>query len=156
MARGIINRSDELGKLIFQQADKYNLPFMHICRRVGISYKRFLKEYANIKDLNRPEDRDLLPDHHLIEIAALVGINVRTTLVVRDEKAFEIEAKELKEKLKDEKSSMPVAREHSDALDALVSLGYSQQEAREALKKVPVDVKDLQSKIKIALKGLGK
>lgn len=63
---------------------------------------------------------------------------------------------ELKGKLKDEASAAPVAREHSDAMDALVALGYSQQEARDALKLVPKDVADLQTKIKLALKGLHK
>ncbi|MEJ0021616.1 MAG: Holliday junction branch migration protein RuvA [Candidatus Doudnabacteria bacterium] len=63
---------------------------------------------------------------------------------------------ELKEKLKDEKSAMPVAREHSDAMDALVALGYSQQEARDALKNVPKDVANLQVKVKMALKALQK
>ncbi|MEO8065503.1 MAG: Holliday junction branch migration protein RuvA [Candidatus Doudnabacteria bacterium] len=61
---------------------------------------------------------------------------------------------ELKEKLKDEKSSMPVAKEHSDAMDALVSLGYSQQEARDALKTVPLEISNLQAKVKMALKAL--
>ncbi len=61
---------------------------------------------------------------------------------------------DLKDKLKDDTSSAPVAREHSDALDALVALGYSQQEARDALKQVPKDVADLQTKIKAALKVL--
>lgn len=63
---------------------------------------------------------------------------------------------ELKEKLRGEASSAPVAREHSDALDALIALGYSQQEAREALKTVPKEVSDLQSKIKLALKSLSR
>lgn len=63
---------------------------------------------------------------------------------------------ELKEKLKDETGSSPIAKEHSDALDALLSLGYREQEAREALKNVPVTVKDLQGKVKLALKALGK
>jgi Holliday junction resolvasome RuvABC DNA-binding subunit len=49
-----------------------------------------------------------------------------------------------------------VAREHTDAMDALIGLGYSQQEAREALKNLPKDVVDLQAKIKIALKSLSK
>lgn len=63
---------------------------------------------------------------------------------------------ELKEKLKDEQSAMPVAKEHSDAMDALVSLGYSQQEARDALKSVPAEMTSLQAKVKIALKALSK
>ncbi|OGE82475.1 MAG: Holliday junction DNA helicase RuvA [Candidatus Doudnabacteria bacterium RIFCSPLOWO2_01_FULL_44_21] len=63
---------------------------------------------------------------------------------------------ELKEKLKDESSSTPVAKEHSDAMDALIALGYTQQQAREVLKTVPKDVVDLQAKIKMALKSLNK
>ncbi|MDP4001012.1 MAG: Holliday junction branch migration protein RuvA [bacterium] len=61
---------------------------------------------------------------------------------------------ELKEKLKDEVDAAPVAKEHSDTLDALVALGYTQQEAREALKKVPKETTKLQDKIKAALKNL--
>jgi Holliday junction DNA helicase RuvA len=63
---------------------------------------------------------------------------------------------ELKEKLKDQASAAPMAREQSDAMDALIGLGYSQQEARDALKNVPKEVADLQTKIKLALKALQK
>lgn len=63
---------------------------------------------------------------------------------------------ELKEKVKTEAKHAPVAKEHSDALDALAALGYSAQEAREALNGVPIDVKNLQDKIKLALKNLNK
>jgi holliday junction DNA helicase RuvA len=63
---------------------------------------------------------------------------------------------ELKDKLKGFADNAPVAKEHSDALDALLALGYSQQEAREALKAVPPDTKNLQEKVKIALRSLTK
>jgi Holliday junction DNA helicase RuvA len=43
-----------------------------------------------------------------------------------------------------------------EAIDALVSLGYRLQEAREALKKVPEEVKEVGAKIKEALKLLSK
>ncbi len=43
-----------------------------------------------------------------------------------------------------------------DALEALTSLGYSISQAREALKLVPVDVKDVSARIRQALKNLGK
>lgn len=63
---------------------------------------------------------------------------------------------ELKGKLKEEALMAPVAKEHSDALDALIALGYREQEAREALKAVPKETANLQDKIKIALKNLSK
>jgi Holliday junction DNA helicase RuvA len=44
----------------------------------------------------------------------------------------------------------------SDAIEAMVGMGYSVAEARDALKMVPVDVKDVGARIKQALKNLGK
>jgi holliday junction DNA helicase RuvA len=44
----------------------------------------------------------------------------------------------------------------SDALEALTSMGYSVTEAREALKEVSKDVKDVGERVKMALKNLGK
>lgn len=43
-----------------------------------------------------------------------------------------------------------------DALDALVALGYSQREAREALSKVSPDIRDVETKLKEALQILGR
>lgn len=43
-----------------------------------------------------------------------------------------------------------------DALEALAAMGYSVSDAREALKMVAVDVKDVGARIKQALKNLGK
>jgi holliday junction DNA helicase RuvA len=63
---------------------------------------------------------------------------------------------ELKDKLKGSVDSSPVAKEHTDAMDALIALGYSQQEARDALKAVPIDITNLQEKVKIALRALTK
>lgn len=63
---------------------------------------------------------------------------------------------ELKEKLKGEAAAMPVAKDQSEVVDALLSLGYSQQEAREALKSIPSNVKDLETKVKTALQSLHK
>jgi len=40
----------------------------------------------------------------------------------------------------------------NDALEALVSMGYSLSEAREALKIVPADITDIGERIKMALK----
>lgn len=45
---------------------------------------------------------------------------------------------------------------NSDEIDALVALGYSLMQARDALKQVDSDIKDSGERIKLALKQLGK
>lgn len=46
--------------------------------------------------------------------------------------------------------------DHTDALEALVGLGYRPAEAKKALSKISPDIKDVGEKIRMALKGLGK
>lgn len=60
---------------------------------------------------------------------------------------------ELRDKIGEEKSGSSL-QEELDALEALKSLGYSQNEAREALKKVSTDL-NTNAKIREALKILG-
>lgn len=60
---------------------------------------------------------------------------------------------DLRDKMGDEKEGVSLQIE-LDAMEALKSLGYSQSEAREALKKVSPDV-DTNTKIREALKILG-
>ena len=45
--------------------------------------------------------------------------------------------------------------EHSDATDALISLGYSASEARNALSKISPEIKSVGEMIKMALKEMG-
>jgi len=47
-------------------------------------------------------------------------------------------------------------RAEGDALEALVSLGYSEREARESLKKVPKEIENTSERVKQALKILSK
>ncbi len=49
----------------------------------------------------------------------------------------------------------PEMKEEADALDALVSLGYTQREAREALAAVPREARGAGARVKAALKRLG-
>lgn len=49
----------------------------------------------------------------------------------------------------------PELKEETDALDALAQIGYSQREAREALQRVPKEIKGAEKRIKEALKKLG-
>ena len=49
-----------------------------------------------------------------------------------------------------------VARADSEAIEALISLGYSAMQAREALKVVPESMKGVSERVREALKRLGK
>lgn len=65
---------------------------------------------------------------------------------------------ELKEKMGATASSeegRAILQEDQDAIDALQTLGYSQREAREALKEVPESISGASNRIKEALKLLG-
>ncbi|EKE25401.1 MAG: Holliday junction DNA helicase RuvA [uncultured bacterium] len=64
---------------------------------------------------------------------------------------------ELKNKITD-MPALDKARivDDSDALEALVAMGYSVSEARETLKMIPASIKDVGEKVKMALKSLGR
>lgn len=53
-------------------------------------------------------------------------------------------------------SEHPALRDEADALDALISLGYSREEARQALGSVRDDTLPLEKRVSEALKKLGK
>lgn len=46
--------------------------------------------------------------------------------------------------------------EHSDAIDALISLGYNAGEAKNALSRISPEVKDVGERVRMALKEMGK
>jgi holliday junction DNA helicase RuvA len=63
--------------------------------------------------------------------------------------------------LKNKVADLPLADKEeaavdSDAIEALLTMGYTITEARDALKAVPSDIKDVGQRIKQALKNLGK
>ena len=62
---------------------------------------------------------------------------------------------ELKSKIGDEFIGKGVSID-SEAIDALTSLGYKLNDAREALKKVPKEVEGVENRVREALKLLGK
>ncbi len=62
---------------------------------------------------------------------------------------------ELKSKIFAPVSDIKELSADSEAIDALVSLGYSGQQAREAIKKIAANIKGTEEKIKEALKVLG-
>ncbi|MCR4334431.1 MAG: Holliday junction branch migration protein RuvA [Patescibacteria group bacterium] len=63
---------------------------------------------------------------------------------------------ELKNKIGSfESDNIPIQQE-TDAMEALISLGYSQSTVREVLKNIPKEITDVGKKIKAGLKILGK
>jgi len=62
---------------------------------------------------------------------------------------------ELKNKISDEFLGKEVSAD-SEAIDALMGLGYRLQEAREVLKKVPKDIEGVEGRVREALKLLGR
>ena len=50
----------------------------------------------------------------------------------------------------------PELQAEADSLDALVALGYSQKEARDALAAVPAEIKGIEKRVSEALKRIGK
>jgi len=63
---------------------------------------------------------------------------------------------ELRGKILATGSDVKKLTEDNDAIEALISLGYSFSQAEEALSKVSLDIKDTEEKVKQALKVLGK
>ena len=65
---------------------------------------------------------------------------------------------ELKEKMagRGTATEAPELKVEADALDALISLGYSQREAREALAAVPQDITRMEQRVGEALRRIGK
>ena len=62
---------------------------------------------------------------------------------------------ELKDKIKNtDVGSSQDKRSEGDVLEALISLGYSERDSREALKKVPKDVQETSDRVRFALKNL--
>lgn len=63
---------------------------------------------------------------------------------------------ELRDKFERGEEGSESLRDESDAIEALTSLGYSQKEAREALKEVPKDISGTSERVRYALKLLSR
>lgn len=64
---------------------------------------------------------------------------------------------ELKDKMRgEEEGDGEFLKEESDVIMAIKSLGYTTNDARKALKKMPADIKGVSQRVKWALKELGK
>ncbi len=83
-------------------------------------------------------------------LSSVSGIGAKTG------KKIILELKDKIVKLSFDAENAEGASSDSEVVDALLSLGYSQKDARDALRSVPREIKGIENKIKEALKILGK
>ena len=102
----------------------------------------------SLGSLDSLKDSIVKKDPTLLQSVSGVGRKIAEKIVV-----------ELKSKLGSvgsASSEMFIEGGSKDVLDALISLGYSNQEARIALTKIPTEIEKIEEKVKYALKNLGK
>jgi Holliday junction DNA helicase RuvA len=103
-----------------------------------------------------------LADTETIKVAiAKSDVSILTRVSGIGKKTAERVVLELKNKISisdvgDLENKSKEISEHSDAVDALISLGYSSVEAKKALSNISPGIKDVGEKIKMALRELGK
>jgi len=109
----------------------------------GVGPKSAL-DIASLGSLDKIKDRILAGDVKIFQ--GIPGIGTKKAMTIILELTGKI-------KLLD---SAKLKAPQDPALDALVQLGFTSAQAKEALKAVPANVKDMEERIKLALKSLGK
>jgi len=132
------DKSDLYGFLSYDELD-----FFEVLNDIhGVGPKAAL-EISVLGPLDKIKDKILAQDEKLF--AGIPGIGAKRASSIILELTGKIMAK-------------PASARGSvdDAEDALIQLGFSRQQAKDALSRVPSSVKDAQERIKLALKTLGK
>lgn len=101
---------------------------------------------------------NVAPVEHLKEAIAMGDIGALTKVSGIGSKSAQKIIIELRDKLGGHESDNggTMLGDERDAIEGLVALGYTERVAREALKKIPPEVKGTGARIKDALKQLGK
>lgn len=101
---------------------------------------------------------NIAPANHLREAIAAGDTGALTKVSGIGSKGAQKIILELRDKMGGHGSEIggTMLREERDAIEGLVALGYAERDAREALKKVSVDIKGTGARIKDALKRIGK
>lgn len=102
---------------------------------------------ATVEDIKRAI---IHGDASLLTKVSGIGKKTADRIILEMKNKIDVSEKEEKEFLKGG------IKEDAEALDGLVSLGYSVKEAREALKLLPPEAQTVEEKVKAALKLLGK
>lgn len=119
------------------------LEFFEVLMEIrGVGPKSAL-DIASLGSLEKIKDRILKQDEKIFE--GIPGIGAKKAMTIILELTGKIQL------LNGQKKSA-----QDPAEDALTQLGFSKQQAREALSKVSGDIKDMEERIKLALKSLGR
>jgi len=133
------NALDLYGFLTYDELDFFEV-LMDIR---GVGPKAAL-EISALGSLEKIKDKILKQDGKIF--AGIPGIGAKKAMTIILELTGKIK---LLDSAKSKGSDDP-------AEDALIQLGFSRQQSKEALSNVPKDVKDMEERIKLALKSLGK
>ncbi len=109
----------------------------------GVGPKSAL-DIAALGSLEKIKDRILAQDEKIF--AGIPGIGAKKAMTIILELTGKIKMI----------STAKLKGSKDPAEDALTQLGFSSQQAKEALAQVPASVKDMEERIKVALKSLGK
>ena len=101
-------------------------------------------EISALGSLEKIKDRILMQDEKIFE--GIPGIGSKKAMTIILELTGKIKM------LSGSKSKGPA----DEAEDALLQLGFSRSQAKDALKQVPANIKNTEERIKQALKNLGK
>lgn len=102
-------------------------------------------EVAKLSDIKKAIFRD---DPSILYKVSGVGKKTAERIVV--------ELKNKLDALPTNEKEINLADTDTETFDALLSLGYSERDVREAIRKIPADLERMEDKIKSALKYLGK
>lgn len=109
----------------------------------GVGPKAAL-EISSLGSLEKIKDRILKQDEKIFAGIPGIGAKKASTIIL-----------ELTGKIK-LLSGLKVKGSADPAEDALIQLGFSKQQAQEALGSVPPSIKDMEERVKVALKSLGR
>ncbi len=119
------------------------LEFFEVLMEIrGVGPKSAL-DIAQLGSLEKVKDKILAGDVKIFEGIPGIGAKKAMTIIL-----------ELTGKIKMIGAKQKTSKDPAE--DALTQLGFSSQQAKEALKNVPSSVKDMEERIKMALKDLGK
>ncbi|MFH1564266.1 MAG: Holliday junction branch migration protein RuvA [bacterium] len=140
-------REDALNLFGFENRETLNL-FKHLVSISGIGPKSAMSilEIASVQEIISSIQRN---DPHLLTKVSGVGKKTAERIVLELKNKFNSIAN-IDPENKDQISTS------SDEIDALISLGYSAGQARDALRQVSPDIKDIGDRVKEVLKKINR